>query len=94
MPATHLTAIEINGTYYGSQKPESSPRWHDETPADFVFALKGPRFATNRRVLAEAGGSIEKFLASGITRLKQNWGRSTGNSWRPRNSTPAISKPS
>ena len=50
-----LTAIEINGTYYGSQKPESFARWHDETPEDFVFTLKGPRFATNRRVLAEAG---------------------------------------
>ena len=50
-----LTSIEINGTYYGSQKPESFARWHDETPDDFVFAVKGPRFATNRRVLAEAG---------------------------------------
>ena len=46
-----LTAIEINATYYGSQKPETFAKWHDETPADFVFALKGPRFTTNRRVL-------------------------------------------
>jgi uncharacterized protein YecE (DUF72 family) len=72
--ATHLTAIEINGTYYGSQKPESFARWHDETPDDFVFTLKGPRFATNRRVLAEAGPSIEKFLTSGITLLKKKLG--------------------
>jgi uncharacterized protein YecE (DUF72 family) len=70
----HLTAIEINGTYYGSQKPESFARWHDETPDDFVFTLKGPRFATNRRVLAEAGDSIEKFIAGGITRLKKKLG--------------------
>jgi uncharacterized protein YecE (DUF72 family) len=69
-----LTAIEINGTYYGSQKPESFARWHDETPEDFVFTLKGPRFATNRRVLAEAGSSIEKFIESGITRLKKKLG--------------------
>ena len=69
-----LTAIEINGTYYGSQKPESFARWHDETPDDFVFTLKGPRFATNRRVLAEAGSSIEKFVESGITRLKKKLG--------------------
>ncbi|MDY0873585.1 DUF72 domain-containing protein [Dongia rigui] len=69
-----LTSIEINGTYYGSQKPESFAKWHDETPDDFVFALKGPRFATNRRVLAEAGSSIEKFLSSGITRLKNKLG--------------------
>ncbi len=70
----HLTAIEINGTYYGSQKPESFARWHDETPEGFVFTLKGPRFATNRRVLAESGPSVEKFLASGITRLKKKLG--------------------
>ena len=70
----HLTAIEVNGTYYGSQKPESFARWHDETPEDFVFALKGPRFATNRRVLAEAGDSIGKFLDSGVARLKKKLG--------------------
>ena len=70
----HLTAIEINGTYYGSQRPDSFARWHDETPDDFIFALKGPRFATNRRVLAEAGDSIQKFLQSGVTRLKQKLG--------------------
>src|SRR5581483_1263335 len=69
-----LTAIEINGTYYGSQKPESFARWHDETPEGFVFALKGPRFATNRRVLADAGESVEKFVTSGITRLKSKLG--------------------
>lgn len=64
-----LTSIEINATYYGSQKPESFQKWHDETPGDFVFALKASRFATNRRVLAEAGDSVERFLTSGITRL-------------------------
>ena len=70
----HLTAIEVNGTYYGSQKPESFARWHDETPDGFVFTLKGPRFATNRRVLAESGSSIEKFLTSGVTLLKKKLG--------------------
>jgi len=72
--SSKVTAIEINGTYYGSQKPESFARWHDETPEDFVFTLKGPRFATNRRVLAEAGESIERFVTSGITRLKKKLG--------------------
>jgi uncharacterized protein YecE (DUF72 family) len=69
-----LTAIEINGTYYGSQKPETFARWHDETPDGFVFALKGPRFATNRRVLAEAGDSISRFVDSGIARLQGKLG--------------------
>ena len=72
--AGKLTAIEVNGTYYGSQKPESFRRWHDETPKGFKFTLKGPRFATNRRVLAEAGPSIQKFLESGITELKSKLG--------------------
>ena len=69
-----LTSIEINGTYYGSQKPESFAKWRDETPEGFVFALKGPRFATNRRVLAESGDSIERFLASGVTELGDKLG--------------------
>ena len=72
--SSKLTGIEINGTYYGSQKPESFRKWHDETPKDFVFALKGPRFATNRRVLAEAGDSIERFFDSGVTELKDKQG--------------------
>ena len=53
--SSKVTAIEINGTFYGSQKPESFAKWHDETPDGFVCSLKGPRFATNRRGLAEAG---------------------------------------
>ncbi|MFC0574882.1 DUF72 domain-containing protein [Paraburkholderia solisilvae] len=69
-----LTTIEINGTFYGSQKPESFAKWHDETPDDFVFSLKAPRFATHRRVLAEAGESIERFIASGVLELKDKLG--------------------
>ena len=54
-----VTAIEINGTYYSSQKPESFAKWRAESPEGFVFALKGTRFTTNRRILAEAGESID-----------------------------------
>ena len=72
--ASKLTSIEINGTYYGSQKPESFARWHDETPDGFVFALKGSRFTTNRRVLAKAGESIERFMTSGVLELKDKLG--------------------
>jgi len=64
-----VTAIEINGTFYGSQKPASFRRWHDETPDDFVFSVKGPRFATHRSNLAEASPSVERFFASGVTEL-------------------------
>ena len=69
-----LTSIEINGTYYGSQKPASFAKWHDETPDGFIFSVKGPRFATNRRVLAEAGESIEQFFKTGVTGLKAKLG--------------------
>ena len=72
--AGKLSSIEVNGTYYGSQKPETFAKWHDETPDDFVFALKGPRFTTNRRVLAEAGSSVERFLTSGVLELKKKLG--------------------
>lgn len=69
-----LTTIEVNGTFYGSQKPATFAKWHDETPDDFVFSLKAPRFATNRRVLSEAGDSIERFFASGVLELKDKLG--------------------
>src|SRR5581483_5952269 len=65
-----LTTIEINGTFYGSQKPESFRKWAAETPDDFVFSLKAPRYATHRRILAEAGPSIERFIVGGIGELK------------------------
>jgi uncharacterized protein YecE (DUF72 family) len=70
----NLTSIEINGTFYGTQKPESFRRWAAETPDDFVFSLKGPRYATHRRVLGEAGESIERFFGSGVLELKQKLG--------------------
>ncbi len=65
----HLSAIEVNGTYYGTLKPASFKKWHDETPEGFVFSLKATRYATNRRVLAEAGESITRFVESGISEL-------------------------
>ncbi|MFI4971233.1 MAG: DUF72 domain-containing protein [Hyphomicrobiales bacterium] len=61
-------------TFYGAQKPESFRRWAAETPDDFVFSLKGPRFTTHRGVLAEAGPSIERFFASGVLELKAKLG--------------------
>jgi uncharacterized protein YecE (DUF72 family) len=69
-----VTTIEINGTFYGSQKPASFRRWAAESTDDFVFSLKGPRFTTHRRVLAEAGESIERFFGSGVTELKAKLG--------------------
>src|SRR5215470_9123274 len=70
----HLTSIEINGTFYSTQKPASFRKWAAETPDDFLFSLKGSRYVTHRRVLAEAGESITRFLASGLTELGDKLG--------------------
>ena len=56
------------------QKPSSYEKWYQETPEDFVFSLKAPRYATNRKVLADAGETIERFFASGVLLLKQKLG--------------------
>lgn len=69
-----LTAIEVNGTYYRTQSASTYAKWAKETPEDFVFSMKALRYTTNRRVLAEAGESVGKFLASGITELGDKLG--------------------
>lgn len=70
----HLKAIEVNGTYYGSQKPETFAKWASEVPDDFIFSLKASRFVTNRKMLSEAGESITKFLTQGLTELGPHLG--------------------
>jgi uncharacterized protein YecE (DUF72 family) len=69
-----LTSIEINGTYYGAQKPATFAKWRDAAPDGFVFSVKAPRFVMNRTVLAGAGSSIEKFLRGGVAELKEKLG--------------------
>ena len=72
--AQHLTSIEVNGTFYRTQTPATFRKWASEVPPGFVFALKGPRYAVNRRVLNEAGDSIKRFLDSGVTELGDRLG--------------------
>jgi uncharacterized protein YecE (DUF72 family) len=69
-----LTTIEINGTFYGAQKPASFRRWHDETPEDFIFSVKGPRFATHRPDLDAAGPTFDRFFSSGVLELRDKLG--------------------
>ena len=64
-----LTAIEINGTYYSGFKPAIFAGWAGAVPDDFVFAVKASRFCTNRKVLAEGGESIARFVGQGIVEL-------------------------
>ena len=69
-----LSAIEVNGTYYSTFKPDTFRKWRDETPEGFVFSLKANRFATNRKLLATAGDSIGRFIGSGIEELGDKLG--------------------
>jgi uncharacterized protein YecE (DUF72 family) len=70
----HLTTIEINGTFYRTQSPASFRKWRDETPDDFVFAVKGHRNVVNSKKLAEAGEGIDWFFRSGVLELGDKLG--------------------
>ena len=70
----HVTAIEINGTYYSGFKPATFAGWRDAVPDGFVFAVKASRFCTNRKVLAEAGESVARFVGQGIVELGDRLG--------------------
>jgi uncharacterized protein YecE (DUF72 family) len=72
--SSKLTSIEINGTYYSGFKPETWMKWRDETPDNFVFAVKASRFCTNRKVLSEGNESLERFLDQGLTALGDKLG--------------------
>jgi uncharacterized protein YecE (DUF72 family) len=69
-----LTAIEVNGTYYSTFKPPTFETWRDTAPDGFVYAVKASRFCTNRKVLAEGGESIARFVGQGITALGDKLG--------------------
>jgi uncharacterized protein YecE (DUF72 family) len=72
--AQALTAIEINSTYYSSQKPATFAKWAEAVPEGFKFAVKASRFTTNRKVLADGAESIQRFLTQGITELGDRLG--------------------
>ena len=67
--AERFAAIELNGSFYSLQRPESFATWFDETPRDFRFAVKGPRFITHMLKLRRARTPLANFFASGVLRL-------------------------
>jgi uncharacterized protein YecE (DUF72 family) len=67
--ASRLSSIEINGSFYALQKPESYRKWRDQTPDDFVFAVKGSRFISHMKRLADAEAPLKKFFDSGVFEL-------------------------
>lgn len=69
-----LPSIEINGSFYGLQNPDSYRHWYEQTPRGFVFAVKGPRLITHVRRLKEARTPLANFFASGLLALREKLG--------------------
>lgn len=72
--ASHLTSIEINGTYYRLQSPKSFAEWAKAAPDGFAYAVKASRYCTNRKILGEAGESVDKFVKQGLAELGDKLG--------------------
>jgi uncharacterized protein YecE (DUF72 family) len=70
----HVTTIEINGTFYRTQTPASFKRWFAETPDDFSFSVKAPRYCVNRKILSGGGELIDVFMRSGLAELRHKLG--------------------
>ena len=66
--------LEINGSFYSLQRPEYYRQWHDETPADFVFALKGSRYITHMKKLRDIEAPLANYFASGVFELRAKLG--------------------
>ena len=67
--ASIFSSVEVNGTFYSLQRPESFAVWAEQTPENFIFAIKGPRYITHLRRLKEVEAPLANFFASGLLRL-------------------------
>jgi uncharacterized protein YecE (DUF72 family) len=72
--ATVFRSLEINGSFYSLQRPESWRQWYAEVPSDFVFTVKGPRYLTHMLKLREVRRPLANFLASGVLALNEKLG--------------------
>ena len=70
----HVSTIEINGSFYSLQRPEHYARWRDETPHDFVFSVKAPRYITHMLRLRDCEQALANFFASGVANLEDKLG--------------------
>lgn len=69
-----FATIEINGSFYSLMRPESYQAWYEETPPNFVFAVKGGRFITHLKRLKDVELPLANFFASGVLRLREKLG--------------------
>ncbi len=72
--AQQFRSIEVNGTFYGLQRPASFEKWRDSTPDDFIFSIKAPRFITHIRRLRDVETPLANFMASGLLKLESKLG--------------------
>lgn len=72
--ADRFSTIELNGSFYSLQRPESYARWHQETPDGFVFSVKGSRYVTHMLKLRNVRVALANFFASGVLRLRNKLG--------------------
>jgi uncharacterized protein YecE (DUF72 family) len=69
-----MGSVEINGSFYALQRPSSYRQWRSQTPSGFVFSVKGPRFVTHMKKLAEVEVPLANFFASGVLALGEQLG--------------------
>jgi uncharacterized protein YecE (DUF72 family) len=72
--ASRLRSVEINGSFYSLQRPESYQAWYAQTPPDFRFAVKGGRFITHMKRLGDVERPLANFFASGVLCLREKLG--------------------
>ncbi|HEY9379485.1 MAG TPA: DUF72 domain-containing protein [Jiangellaceae bacterium] len=72
--ASRMNSVEVNGSFYALQRPSSYRAWFEQTPDDFVFAVKGGRFITHMKKLADVGTPLANFLGSGVLALEHKLG--------------------
>ncbi|HEY2584287.1 MAG TPA: DUF72 domain-containing protein [Tepidisphaeraceae bacterium] len=72
--ASKFNSVEINGSFYSLQRPDSYLAWYEQTPKDFVFAVKGGRFITHMKKLRDVETPLANFFASGVLGLKEKLG--------------------
>lgn len=69
-----LPSIELNGSFYALQRPQSYAAWYDATPPGFMFSIKGNRFITHIQRLRDIEGPLANVFASGVFNLKEKLG--------------------
>ncbi|MGH3520933.1 MAG: DUF72 domain-containing protein, partial [Haloechinothrix sp.] len=72
--ASRMATVEINGSFYSLQRPERYRRWHDKTPEDFLFSVKGGRYITHMKQLRDVDTALANFFASGVLALRKKLG--------------------